>query len=524
MRKVALLLVVIVLFNLCSCNKKGNNTQTSSYDEVFDLEIDNSQETSNSSEVVSSNTKEVENSSDKTTSSKETKSSSAETVVDNKNTSTTDNNSSNDEIQSASESTQVTVEVSKYNPDDDPTKSKVTCNHPQLDGSPTCEKYSVCLVCGDVVEPALGHNFVNGVCNRQGCNAAKQKWYSADNQNISLSEIKEILSINYQKPKNVILMIGDGMGPNDIILAEKHNSSCFSFGLILNQIINTGFSTTYSNSSSVTDSAAAGTALATGVKTNNGRLCVSPDGEDLKNISQYARERGKKVGIVTNDKATGATPSAFGVHVNSRKYTSLIAEQMVSFAPDLFMGQNIEDFSGQNLKKFVVSEDISAYETALNKFDLKCELPFWGFASYNTTYNMNNLNRCTDIALNYLKKCSPNGFFLMVENTTCDNAGHNKSIEGKLNGVVSLDRAIVPVLRFMKDNPDTLLVITSDHECGGVTIPSGDYDLNSSLFTTDSHTGVEVRTFAVGYGTEYFRDKTVDNTDIGKFLINAVCN
>ena len=489
MKKTAFMLVIVLLFSLCSCGQKDTASLGDPFrDEVFEID-----ENSGS-----------ENTSDDPDRSSETAGGSTASS------------------RPAGEGDGSTESFS-FSPYDPEGIEENPCDHPKVNGAPTCEKPSICLVCGDVAEQALGHHFVNGVCDRSGCRATPQKWVTTGRESITLSELNQILSLPFQKPKNVILMIGDGMGPNDIILAENHSSSRFSFGLILNQIVNTGFSTTHSASSSVTDSAAAGTALATGVKTNNGRLGVSPEGKDLKNISEYAREKGKKVGIVTNDKATGATPAAFAVHVNSRDFTSLIAGQLVAFAPDVFMGQNYDAFSKLNLKKFVVTKDIDNYGSVLNQYNTTCERPFWGFASYNTTYNKSNLNYCTDIALHYLKKCSPNGFFLMVENTTCDNAGHNKNIEGKLNGVVSLDRAIVPVLKFMKENPDTVLVIVSDHECGGVTIPAGNYSLNSSLFTTSSHTGVPVRTFAVGYGTEYFKDRTVDNTDIGKFLINAVC-
>ena len=486
MKKTALILVIFILLNLCSCGKKKDDSFSDSYrDEVFGLDADSGEEHTDSEHNTASG-------------------------KGGENTPSSESGASDGKF-----------ELSTYGPVD--TEKKNSCKHPKTDGAPTCEKPALCLVCGDVAKQALGHHFVNGVCDRSGCGATPQKWVSADSESITLSELNQILSLPFQKPKNVILMIGDGMGPNDIILTEKLSSSRYSFGLILNQIVNTGFSTTYSNSSEVTDSAAAGTALATGVKTDNGRLGISSDGKTLKNVSEYAREKGKKVGLVTNDKATGATPAAFAVHMTSRNATSLIAQDIVSFAPDVFIGQNYDAFSKLNLKKFVVANGIFDFESTLNKYNISCARPFWGFTSYNTTYNKSYLNYCTDVALHYLKKCSPNGFFLMVENTTCDNAGHNKNIEGKINGVVSLDRAIVPVLKFMKENTDTVLVIVSDHECGGVTVPSGNYTLQSSFFTTSSHTGVPVRTFAVGYGTERFKGKTVDNTDIGKFLINAVC-
>ena len=151
--------------------------------------------------------------------------------------------------------------------------------------------------------------------------------------------------------------------------------------------------------------------------------------------------------------------------------------------------------------------------------NISCTKPFFGFFTQNTSKDKeakNTLAYCTEIAINRLKKNSPNGFFLMVENTTCDAAGHAADIEAKKVGVVTLDRAIVPVLKFMKDNPDTLLIITSDHDNGAITM--------SGEFTATGHTDANVRTFAIGYGAEYFHNKTIDNTDIAKFAINAVSN
>lgn len=110
----------------------------------------------------------------------------------------------------------------------------------------------------------------------------------------------------------------------------------------------------------------------------------------------------------------------------------------------------------------------------------------------------------------------------MIENTATDDAGHSNYIDGKINGVVNFDKAISVVLKFMKENPDTLLIITSDHETGGVQLPDDGAQPDKSLFTSEDHTATNVRVFAVGYGAEYFKDKTVDNTDIANFAIKAV--
>ena len=115
-----------------------------------------------------------------------------------------------------------------------------------------------------------------------------------------------------------------------------------------------------------------------------------------------------------------------------------------------------------------------------------------------------------------------NGFFLMVESCGTDKYGHNNNINGKIASVTTLDRTLAAILLFMEKNPDTLLIITSDHETGGVQLPKENELVSNDLFTSEEHTGIPVRVFAVGQGSEYFNGVTVDNTDIAKFLIAAI--
>ena len=152
--------------------------------------------------------------------------------------------------------------------------------------------------------------------------------------------------------------------------------------------------------------------------------------------------------------------------------------------------------------------------------DPVCEKPFFGFLDGYSTVASYNLARCAEVALQRLQ--NDNGFFLMIESSGTDKYGHNNNINGKLNSVVTLDRTVAAVLKFMEENPDTLLIITSDHETGGVKLPESDDESLSSLLTLNEHTNTPVRVFAVGKGGEYFSDKTVDNTDIAKFVIAAI--
>ncbi len=342
-------------------------------------------------------------------------------------------------------------------------------------------------------------------------------------------QILKIVNGEFTTPKNVIIVIGDGMGPNDIKLAEEYADGVYGFGLVLNQIPNHGLATTYSANNDVTDSAASGTALSTGVKTKNGYIGKDQWGEDIPTMAEIARAAGKKIGIITDEDISGATPTAFVVHNISRNNHGELTSAMVKFKPDVLMSHNYNgvipqlDGEAQNIfyNEYVVARDFDRFPQALES-DPNNEKPFWGFLNGYSTLASDNLAQCTEIALDRLQ--NENGFFLMVESSGTDKFGHGNDMRGKLNSVVTLDRTVATILGFMEENPDTVLVITSDHETGGVRLPaSDDDDVNiENLFTSTSHTGVPVRVFCVGKGSEYFAGKTVDNTDIAKFLINAI--
>lgn len=343
---------------------------------------------------------------------------------------------------------------------------------------------------------------------------------------ITKDQVQKIINGEFTTPKNVIIIIGDGMGPNDITLAEQELDSVYDFGLVLNQIKHHGLATTNSANEDITDSAAAATALATGTKTNNGVIGKDPNENDLKNITEIAREAGKKIGIVTDDKLSGATPSGFTVHNASRYNSSEIISAVIKTRADVLMGEDYNSVFGpidSEARKiidseYVVAKDFKRFGEALDS-DKNGEKKFLGIMDRYSSVASDNLALATEVALDRLQ--NENGFFLMVESCGTDKFGQNNNINGKLNSVVTLDRTVAAVLKFMEKNPDTLLVITSDHDTGGVKLREGDESL-SSLLTTKEHTATPVRVFAVGKGSEYFADKTVDNTDIAKFLIAAV--
>lgn len=354
-----------------------------------------------------------------------------------------------------------------------------------------------------------------------------QVWYSKDGVELSKADLDRAISQEYIKPKNVIIMIGDGMGLNDIKLTNKFSDFLFEFGVSFEHLPNVGEVTTNSWTG-VTDSAAAATALSSGEKTKNGRIGLGVKANITKNVSELAREYGKKVGIVTNDSIYGATPAGFTVHTVSRENTDKICQQFLEFAPDVLIGGGhstfIQNINASETHKALLGNinlapSQSLWETQLNA-DPNGEKAFFGFLSANHDVTSYQLAQATELALKRLE--NEKGFFLMVESAAPDSAGHGNVIERKHKGVASFDKAVAVAIKYCLNNPDTVLIVTADHETGGVTLPEGEYELSKDLFTTTSHTGVNVGVFALGYGTEYFKGKTVDNTDIAKFMHAAI--
>ena len=339
--------------------------------------------------------------------------------------------------------------------------------------------------------------------------------------------IQSIVSAEYQKPKNVILIIGDGMGPNDIAIAEKYAEGKYDFGLILNKLTDNGYSTTKSADNDITDSAAAGTALSTGYKTNNGMIGLAPDGSILKTMGETAREAGKKVGIVTDDEIFGATPSAFMTHVNDRYNYGELSKGIIDFAPEVMIGKgydsyiaNLSDEKKAELEnKYSIAKELAEFDAA-SKEALENEKFFAGFNGGYTETVSDHLAKSAQTALEILD--NEKGFFLLIESAGTDIYGHSNNIQGKQSSVINLEKTLASVLLFMEKNPDTLLIVTSDHETGGVKMPEGENLPANDLFTLTTHTATDVRVFALGQGSEYFKDKTVDNTEIAKFVSSAI--
>ncbi|ENN95724.1 Alkaline phosphatase [Methanocaldococcus villosus KIN24-T80] len=301
------------------------------------------------------------------------------------------------------------------------------------------------------------------------------------------------------KVKNVILLIGDGMGVTQAYIAERYKQEVENGNLvILTKFKNKGLITTYSESSEITDSAAAGTALLSGYKTYNGMINMKPDGSiPKKTLGELAKKMGKSVGIVTTTRITHATPASVYAHVKSREEEDEIAEQLLEFEPTVAFGGGLEYFIPKDMKdskrkdnKNLIEEfKKKGYVVVFNKKELenidinKTNKIIGLFAKSHMAYEVDRENidkykdqpslaEMTEMALKILEK-NPKGFFLMVEGGRIDHACHAHDAKSEIMDTIAFDNAVKVALDFQKKHPDTLIVVTADHETAGMSVGTG---------------------------------------------------
>lgn len=251
---------------------------------------------------------------------------------------------------------------------------------------------------------------------------------------------------------NVILMIGDGMGANQIMCTQKEND------LFLNKLPRKGWVKTHSASHPVTDSAASATAYSCGIKTTNKYLAMNVDQKPCKTIAEQAVEKGYFVGIRSTDMSTGATPSAFYAHNPNRR-----------------------DAAGIEKDK----------QKAMQQMDIQVPVL--------------KISEATVEILAKAKK-SKKPFFIMIEGALIDVKSHENNLRDMQLELVDFDKAVQTAATFVQENPNTTLIITADHETGGLT--------QNCAFTTHEHTSTDVPYYTVGDQQGVLVDESIDNTSI----------
>ncbi|RAJ11087.1 alkaline phosphatase [Chitinophaga skermanii] len=324
------------------------------------------------------------------------------------------------------------------------------------------------------------------------------------------------------KVKNVILLIGDGMGLTQIYSGFTANRR----KLNLTQFKNIGFSITASSDSYITDSAAGGTAMATGEKTNNRYIAVDATGVKLNAIPKLLAPTRKSSGLISVGDITDATPAAFYGHAKDRSESEQIADAFLGSNVDIMIGAGEKHFTkrkdGRNLAGkieqagFTFTTDVNALNT----------LQTGKFLLINDTIGASMLNGRGGILKAALQKTmttlakNPAGFFIMAEGAQIDYGGHANQLPYVVTEMLDFDDAIAAAMEFADKDGETLVIVTADHETGGLSLLDGDLEKGTVFghFSTNDHTSVMVPVFAYGPRSMDFRG-VYENTEIFKKIM-----
>jgi alkaline phosphatase len=289
--------------------------------------------------------------------------------------------------------------------------------------------------------------------------------------------------------KNIILMIGDGMGPAHVHAAWLYATRQLGKNFVMTEIMNKGRTAYMFNDtldSTVTESAEAATQMATGVKVHVKAISVGPDGKSLNTILEMAKEKGKATGLVTTSGITDATPAAFAAHVDNRSKEDVIADQLIKSGTNILFGGRKSFFlpesekgrrkDGRNLLNEARQNGYSVVETAEEMKKAQGERILGLFNMGNMLFEIDrkgskepSLAEMTAKALEVVSR-NKDGFFLMVEAGRIDHAAHSNDIGAVISDTLAFDEAIKVAYDFQKNNPDTFLIITADHETGGLVV------------------------------------------------------
>lgn len=312
-------------------------------------------------------------------------------------------------------------------------------------------------------------------------------------------------------PKNVILIIGDGMGVPQVyasvVAAMGDNSAFLRFPY-------SGFSRTYSRNKYRTDSAAGGTALTTGHKVDNYHVNWGPDSARYETIFDDAKRAGMSTGFVVTSSVLDATPAATYGHVPYRKMFDTLSLQMAQCQHDVMIGGGRKYFFTQNRKDGLAPLDTLARRgyTVVNTLDSMNR--FGGQRLVALLYEGDPLTAPArgDVLAQGAKKAiamlsrNDKGFALMIEGSQIDWACHNNDSAYMRAELADFEVMLHAVLDYAQRDGQTLVVVTADHETGGVTLPDGDIEKgqNDVRYLWGSHTGCMVPVFALGPGAQYF--------------------
>ncbi|WP_116107231.1 alkaline phosphatase [Lewinella sp. IMCC34191] len=314
------------------------------------------------------------------------------------------------------------------------------------------------------------------------------------------------------QPQNIILLIGDGNGLAQISAARLANGG----ELTITKLRDVGLMNTASADDPVTDSAAAGTAMATGQKTNNRAIGVDTAGQPLPTLIEILSKRDYRTGIVTTDAIWGATPSAFYAHTPERDDTEAIVDDLLRSDLSFFVAGGASQ--EQSIEARFTTTPLEDFRELT-----KPTAVYHGTEKMPTVRNGRGdfLPRSVEKALSVLET-DERPFFLLVEGAQIDNGGHANDIATVVTEMLDFDRAVAEALRFADRDGSTLVIVTADHETGGLGVAGGTHDntVRADFLSVD-HSGILVPVFAYGPGAEAFRG-VFQNTEIHGKIMEAL--
>ena len=334
---------------------------------------------------------------------------------------------------------------------------------------------------------------------------------------------------NDAAPRNVILIVGDGMGAGAKKLTSL-NQHREDGKLIMQQLPFAGLCTTYPFGAEVTDSASAATAFGCGHKTKNGMIGQLPNGKAVESIATEAKRAGRSVALITTDGISYATPAAFYAHVGGRGSHQEIVDFLPGCGFDVLVGnagslpyflpaaQRGSRTDARNVLAEMKEKGYVQVSTVAEFLNAPADKPTLGFMDLKTELATEAcLSEILEFTIRRFEK-NPKGFFVMLEGDQPDKAGHANNANLTILGTIQTDWATRTAVEYARTNSDTLVIVTSDHETGGlnVNMSYGTQEM-TILYTSTSHTSAPVAIYAFGPGAHRFTG-IIDNTDIAKTI------
>ena len=390
-------------------------------------------------------------------------------------------------------------------------------------GAASCLLPATCTLCGETAGDALGHSMIPESPVLPTCTLSGSQRLTCARCNTT--ETVELAATGHihgpgfcltcgapveNAIKNVILIIGDGMGQEHITAGERVYGENFAFtewiqvSSATNSLDENGYAT------ALTDSAASGTALATGVLTENGRVGVDRDGNELETILDFAKDLGKSTGVLSTAPLYDATPATFSAHAVSRDDTYHLVMSQIRSGVDFLAGTTDTHCTtyARNIQKrgYTYVTDMESAYAHIEDDMLYCQLDLEGrFHGEDAV----KLADAAVMAIDFLDK-DEDGFVLMIEQAHIDDYSHFNEFDGVVNMVKSLDETVDAVMAWVGDRTDTVVIITADHETGGLCVTNQASILANSYPCNNGD-------------TVYYSFQSTDHTetDVGLYLYGA---